>query len=160
MGNNRRSRTAPEGARFSSPRRGRRLICAAGTGAAAPGRAQARRRRGMFFRIHHSADMIARPQLSLRGHTFFCLARKKYAKKRRRTRNSADAQKGVSFRCACCRFSFRRPNALRAASSQAPYPSPRRKRQVSSISLLVLSKTQTLRWFVFWFLWIALICAR
>ena len=67
-----------------------------------------------IFRIHHSAVMIARPQLSLRGHTFFCLARKKYAKKRRRTRNSAGAQKGVSFRCACCRFSFRRPNALRA----------------------------------------------
>ena len=30
-----------------------------------------------------------RPQLSLRGHTFFCLARKKYAKKRRRGREIA-----------------------------------------------------------------------
>ena len=31
----------------------------------------------------------ATPQLSLRGHTFFCLARKKYAKKRRRGREIA-----------------------------------------------------------------------
>ena len=36
------------------------------------------------------------------------------------------------------------------SSSQAPYPSPRRKRQVSSIALLVLSKQQTLRWFAVW----------
>ena len=92
------------------------------------------------------------PQLSLRGHTFFCLARKKYAKKRRRTRNSAYARKGVSLHFTYFRSPFRSPNALRAASSQAPYPSLCRKRQSSSISLLVLSKTQTLRWFVFWFL--------
>ena len=37
------------------------------------------------------------------------------------------------------------------SSSQASYPSPRRKRQVSSIPLLVLSKQQTLRWFAVWF---------
>ena len=30
-------------------------------------------------------------------------------------------------------------------------PSPRRKRQVSSVPLLVLSKLQTLRWFAIWF---------
>ena len=36
------------------------------------------------------------------------------------------------------------------SSSQTPYPSPRRKRQVSSIALLVLSKQQTLRWFAVW----------
>ena len=36
------------------------------------------------------------------------------------------------------------------SSSQASYPSPRRKRQVSSIALLVLSKQQTLRWFAVW----------
>ena len=66
--------------------------------------ARPRRRRGMFFRIHQRAVMIARPQLSLRGHS----------------------------------------------SSQASYPSPCRKRQGSSISLLVLSKQQTLRWFAVW----------
>ena len=38
------------------------------------------------------------------------------------------------------------------SSSQTPYPSLPRKRESSSIPLLVLSKTQTLRWFVFWFL--------
>ena len=65
--------------------------------------------------------------------------------------NSADARKGVSFCCAFFRSSFRSPNALRAASSQTPYPSLPRKRESSSIPLLVLSKTQTLRWFVFWF---------
>ena len=35
-------------------------------------------------------------------------------------------------------------------------PSPRRKRQVSSVPLLVLSKLQTLRWFAIWFLYSAL----
>ena len=44
----------------------------------------------------------------------FCLARKKYAKKRRRTRNSAYAQKNESLHFTCCRSSFRSPNALRA----------------------------------------------
>ena len=37
------------------------------------------------------------------------------------------------------------------SSSQTPHPSPRRKRQVSSVPLLVLSKLQTLRWFAIWF---------
>ena len=54
----------------------------------------------------------ATPQLSLRGHTFFCLARKKYAKKRRGTRNSADAQKNESLHFTCCRSFFCSPNAL------------------------------------------------
>ena len=51
------------------------------------------------------------------------------------------------------RFCFlqRRCNcASGGSSSQASYPSPRRKRQVSSITLLVLSKQQTLRWFAVW----------
>ena len=49
-------------------------------------------------------------------------------------------------------FLQRRCNcAFGDSSSQAPYPSPRRKRQVSSIALLVLSKQQTLRWFAVWF---------
>ena len=104
----------------------------------------------LFSGFTGSTVIAVTPQLSLRGHTFFCLARKKYAKKRRRTRNSAYAQKNKSFRCAYFRCIFRRPNALRAASSQAPYPSPRRKRQGSSIALLVLSKQQTLRWFAVW----------
>ena len=43
-------------------------------------------------------------QLCLRRHTFFCLARKKYAKKRRRTRNSAYARKGVSLDFTCYRY--------------------------------------------------------
>ena len=60
---------------------------------------------GDILRLHRSAAFIARPQLSLRGHS----------------------------------------------SSQASYPAPRRKRQVSSIALLVLSKQQTLRWFAVWF---------
>ena len=42
-----------------------------------------------LFRIHQRAIVNVRPQLSLRGHTFFCLARKKYAKKRRRMRSIA-----------------------------------------------------------------------
>ena len=37
------------------------------------------------------------------------------------------------------------------SSSQAPYPSPRRKRQGSSIPLLVLSKLQPLRWVAIWY---------
>ena len=37
------------------------------------------------------------------------------------------------------------------SSSQTPHPSPCRKRQVSSVPLLVLSKLQTLRWFAIWF---------
>ena len=37
------------------------------------------------------------------------------------------------------------------SSSQTPHPSPRRKWQVSSVPLLVLSKLQTLRWFAIWF---------
>ena len=69
---------------------------------------------GRLLRLHRSVIYAVTPQLSLRGHTFFCLARKKYAKKRRRTRNSAYARKGVSFRCAFFRSSFRSPNALRA----------------------------------------------
>ena len=48
-------------------------------------------------------------------------------------------------------FAVRPQLSLRGhSSSQASYPSPRRKRQVSSISLLVLSKQQTLRWFAVW----------
>ena len=41
---------------------------------------------------------------------------------------------------------FRSRNALRAASSQTPYPSPRRKRQVSSVSLFLLFPHELLRW--------------
>ena len=37
------------------------------------------------------------------------------------------------------------------SSSQTPHSSPRRRRQVSSVPLLVLSKLQTLRWFAIWF---------
>ncbi len=46
-----------------------------------------------------------------------------------------------------------RPQPLlrRPSSSQTPHSSPRRKRQVSSVPLLVLSKLQTLRWFAIWF---------
>ena len=51
----------------------------------------------------------------------FCLARKKYAKKRRRTRNSAYAQKNRSFRCAFFRSSVRSPNALRATEESGFY---------------------------------------
>ena len=43
------------------------------------------------------------------------------------------------------------PSLRRPSSSQTPHPSPRRKRQVSSVPLLVLSKLQTLRWFAIWF---------
>ena len=49
-------------------------------------------------------------------------------------------------------FSMRLQLLLRRpSSSQTPHPSPRRKRQVSSVPLLVLSKLQTLRWFAIWF---------
>ena len=37
------------------------------------------------------------------------------------------------------------------SSSQTPHSSPRRRRQVSSVPLFVLSKLQTLRWFAIWF---------
>ena len=57
------------------------------------------------------------PQLCLRRHTFFCLARKKYAKKRRRTRNSAYAQKNTSFRVYALSLHRWSRNALRAARS-------------------------------------------
>ena len=40
---------------------------------------------------------------------------------------------------------------IEIASSQAPYPLLPHKCESSSIPLLVLSKTQTLRWFAFWF---------
>ena len=46
-----------------------------------------------------------------------------------------------------------RPQLLlrRPSSSQTPHSSPRRRRQVSSVPLFVLSKLQTLRWFAIWF---------
>ena len=43
------------------------------------------------------------------------------------------------------------PLLRRPSSSQTPHSSPRRKRQVSSVPLLVLSNLQTLRWFAIWF---------
>ena len=49
-----------------------------------------------------------------------------------------------------------RNRASGGSSSQTPHPSPRRRRQVSSVPLLVLSKLQTLRWFAIWFLYCAL----
>ena len=42
------------------------------------------------------------------------------------------------------------PSLRGHSSSQAPYPSLPRERESSSISLLVLSKQQTLRWFAIW----------
>ena len=87
--------SSPEGRGFCHPK-GDNLLRPEGASRAPKAR--------NIFRIHHSAVVDARPQLSLRGRS----------------------------------------------SSQASYPSPRRKRQVSSIALLVLSKQQTLRWFAVW----------
>ena len=90
----------PKGDIFLLPRRGDASF--------APARAH------LFSECTGGATFAVTPQLSLRGHTFFCLARKKYAKKRRRTRNSAYARKDVSLHFTCCRFPVRSPNALRA----------------------------------------------
>ena len=56
------------------------------------------------------------PQLSLRGHTFFCLARKKYAKKRRWMRSIALTRRKANRSVVrFFRYTVRSPNALRAA---------------------------------------------
>ena len=65
----------------------------------------------------------------------------------------ADAHIGPFVRIHRTAIFTARPQLLlrRPSSSQTPQPSPRRKRQVSSVPLLVLSKLQTLRWFAIWF---------
>jgi len=50
------------------------------------------------------------------------------------------------FACCASAPALRLMSAVLAASSQAPYPSLRRKRQSSLIALLVLSSQQPRRW--------------
>ena len=71
---------------------------------------------------------------SLRGHTFFWLVRKKYAKKRRWGREIAlSRRKNLSFRSACCRFvSVVKTPFGRAAESG--FPSARHTVQVVSVA--------------------------
>ena len=117
-----------------------------------------------FSGLHRSAVDAAPPQLLLRRR--FCTA---VCRGRWRAQPSATKERYgcgpplagahrpfylVSPELPCVRQ--RRNCVSDGSSSQTPHPSPRRKRQASSIALLVLSELQTLRWFAIRFLYCAL----
>ena len=116
--------------RFCHPQRGDALLRPEDASrAAGAGLNRIRRMWEAFPGFTGGAVFAETPQLSLRGHTFFCLARKKYAKKRRRTRNSAYAQKDVSLHFTCYRYTggqgtpFGRPSNWVSASHDTLYVS-------------------------------------
>ena len=85
---------------------------------------------GPLVRIHQTSSVAVTPQLLLR----------------RPSSSQTPSDASLCIRSA-------KPIARRKACAlgASRNPSPRRKRQVSSVPLLVLSKLQTLRWFAIWF---------